>query len=147
MSPSMGPPLHAVIESVKTGRRTGFTYTGRWKFDIADPGSMERVYDALGDRTMYVVGVTNRTLEEWEFMREAGDPSPPITANEGVGVWRDPDTDRIFVDDIVLFFGPKVSEFWALNFAKNKRQKFVLKVDGPTRSFEFLEVDTPWRFP
>ena len=139
--PSSPGSLGAIIDDVVAGRRSGYTWTRNFKFDIADAASMGRVYDRLGDRTMYVVGTTNRPLEEWVFAIEAGDKVPmPISSSQGVGVWRDPDTEQVYVDNIVLFFGPKVSENWALNYAMNRRQQSILKVDGPSRSFEFLEV-------
>ncbi len=135
--PSTAGSLGAIIDDVIAGRRAGYTWTIRWKFDIDDSVSMEKVYNQLGDRTMYVVATTHRTLEEWEGPEQF---SVRIGGNEGVGLWRDPHTGEIYIDNVILFFGPKVSEQWALNYAASHGQQSILKVDGSTRSFDFLGV-------
>ena len=129
--------MESVLDDVKAGLRNGYTWTLKWKFDLDDPADMELVYKSLGDRAMYVVATTHRTLKEWEGPK---DFSVLIGANEGVGMWRDPDTGRVYVDNVVLFFGPKVSESWALGYAKRHGQKSIVKIDGPTRSYKFLDV-------
>ena len=132
-----GPQLESVIDDVKAGLRGGYTWTFKWNFDLNDPADMELVYNSLGNRAMYVVATTNRTLEEWEGPE---DFSVLIGANEGVGVWRDPDTGKVYVDNVLLFFGPKVSEPWVLSYANSHGQKSIVKIDGPTRSYKFLGV-------
>lgn len=134
--PSLAPDLQTVIDDVKEGHRSGYTWTLGWKFDVNEPLSMEPVYDKLGDRTMYAIATTNRTLEDWEGPEQF---SVPISHNQGVGIWRS-DDGTVYVDNVVMLFGPKVSEQWALDYAARNRQQSVLKVDGRTRTHSFLAV-------
>ena len=129
------------INDVVEGRRGGYTWTRGWKFDVNDQKSMDRTYEKLGYRTMYVVAMTNRTLAEFTLNLMAR-ISPRIAENEGIGLWRDEKGD-VYVDDIYLFFGPKVSINWALAYARSKGQRSILKIDGRTRSYEFLDATIP----
>src|SRR3990167_369476 len=127
--------LWAIIDDVVAGRRSGYTWTRDWRFDVNEPASMERTYDKLLGITMYVVAITNRKLDDlWETRWH-------ISSSEGVGLWRD-ETGMVYADDIVLLlFEPGVEgRNFALKHAKRHGQRYVLKVDGRARSFEFLEV-------
>jgi len=96
---------------------------------------MKRIYDKLLGRTMYVVATTNRKLDD---LREA---RWHIGPSEGIGLWRD-ETGTVYADDIVLLlFEPGVEgRNFALKHAEKYGQRYVLKVDGRARSFEFLEA-------
>ena len=126
--------LGAIIDEVKSGQRSGYTWTSGWRFDVNDPVAMEHIYDKLMGRKMYVVAVTNRKLEDlWAI------PHWRISSVEGIGLWRD-DDGTIYADDVVLFFGPKVSAEWANSYAKRHGQRFLLEVDGRNRTFAFVPV-------
>ena len=132
--------LSSAIDEVVTGRRAGYTWTRDFKFDIDDPVMMKEVYKNLHGQTLYAVAVTNRTLAERGASPEG--PlgfSPRISRSEGISLWRRAD-GTVFMDNIVLFFGPAVSEYFALNWAKRYNQQVILKVDGLTKTWEFLDV-------
>ena len=126
------PSLASLIESVTDGRRSGYTYTGGWKFDIDDPADMERIYDKLGTRVLYAIATTNLPLAERVRRPEFGE-------TEGVSLWRRSD-GTVFMDDIFLLFGPKVSEEFVLSRAKSYNQQVILKVDGLSQTWEFVNV-------
>ncbi len=127
------------MASVAAGLRDGYTWTSRWKFDVDDAMSMRAVYNKLGDRTMYVVATTNRTLSEFDQDFTEKGIAPKIDADQGIGLWRRGD-GTVMVDDIVLFFGPSADESWALSFARRHGQESILAIDGRMRTFKFLEV-------
>jgi len=135
--------LGAAINDVVAGRRSGYTFTGNWRFDVNDPVTMKRVYDQLGPRQMFVIASTNRTLEEYTvelMMRNLKRPGAEIRAaigDDGIGIWR-ADDGTIYVDEVHVWVGLSRSE--AIVIGRNKHQKYILRVDGRTRSFEFIPI-------
>jgi len=126
--------LNAVVQQVSSGMRGGYTWTRDFKFDVDDPSTMEAVYKELGDDTLYVVARTNYRLSSRPPLSQAA-----IGRNEGVGLWRD-DQGEIWADDIVLYRSPKQSWEWALNRARAWNQKFILVINGATKTHEFVAV-------
>lgn len=119
-----------LIGEVHRGERAGYTYTGGHKFDIDDPRSMNRTYDKLGHDAMFAIASTNRRMEDFSY----GDAV--IGADTGVALWRD-SNGVVYVDDVRLYFG--IDDGEALRIAREQDQFVILKVDGRTRSFAFLE--------
>lgn len=139
-----------VVDSVVSGRRSGYTWTENWKFDVGDLASMSEVYSRLGGRTIYVIASTNRTLEDYQneiLLRDIRRPGSMVRAtlgNQGVGVWRD-DDGTIYVDEIYVYEeGPGhwevASKDDAIRKGREHNQKSILRVDGATRSFEFINT-------
>lgn len=141
--PSSPGSFGAAIDDVVAGRRSGYTWTGGYKFDVDDARTMDALYDHLRRRnvdTLYVLARTNRTLAEWEARVVNRDPSvTSIGRNFGLGIWRD-DDGTIYVDDIsvLVFKGERDDD--ALRFARLHNQKSILKVDASKRSFVFLQA-------
>ncbi len=139
--PSSPGSFGAVIDDVVTGRRKGYTWTGNWKFDIDDPISMERVYKKLGQRQMYIIASTNRTLEDYQamlVMRNLNRPGAEIRAmlgDYGVGFWRD-DEGTIYADEVRAWMD--LSRHAAIDIGRRQHQKYILRVDGRRREFEFI---------
>lgn len=129
------PSLEKIINDVRQGRRAGYTYTGGWFFDIDDPKSMDAVYDRLGEHAFWVIGRTTRTLAEFERSGKQAD----IGYNFGVSTWKDA-SGTIYLDDIAIFDDRDgFDDERALVNARDYNQFVILKVDGRTRSFAFLE--------
>ena len=132
--------LGAAIDDVVSGRASGYTWTAQWRFNIDEPEQMKRIYDMLGNRTLYAVATTNLTLAE----REASPGGrlgfdPLIDANHGISLWRRAD-GTVFMDNIIVFVGSEIREGWVLDFAKSKNQQVIIKVDGQHRTYEFVDV-------
>jgi hypothetical protein len=136
--PSFKGSLGAVIDDVVAERRKGYTWTRKYRFDVDDSVSMTRLYDQIGGSIMYVIARTNQTLSQWETRVRARDPSATTIAdNVGIGVWRD-DDGTIYVDEISVLRFNESHDADAIRFGRIHHQKYILKVDGNTRSFEFI---------
>jgi hypothetical protein len=122
--------LQALIREVEGGRRSGFTYTGRLKYDIDDKAAMEHVYDKLGPRVMFAIARTNRRAEDLDL------DDATIGKASGIALWRD-SNGVVYADDVRHHFD--ISDETALEIARRQGQFIILKVDGRTRSFAFLE--------
>jgi len=125
-----------VIDDVVSGRRSGFTWTGGYKFDIDDPVLMDALYGKLHGRTIYAVARTNRTLGEWE---SRGSPKD-IGHNFGIALWRASD-GTVYADDgyVENAVGTAEDDQHALEIARKYNQFVILKVDGRYRKWSFLE--------
>jgi hypothetical protein len=119
-----------LIGEVHRGERAGYTYTGNFKFDIDDPRSMAHTYDKLGPHVMFAIAETNRPMEDFYISNST------ISKLTGVAMWRD-DKGRVYVDDVRLHVD--IDDEEALRIARQYDQFIILKVDGRTRSFAFLE--------
>jgi len=126
--------IEQLIEEVRTGKRAGYTMTSIFSFDIDDPKSMDRTYDRLGPRVMFAIAETNRRAEDLNLAPITG--SSAIGPRNGIALWRD-DKGVVYADDVRLHFDIDDSD--ALFLAREKNQFVILKVDGRTRSFAFLE--------
>ena len=127
---------NAIIE-IRSGKRSGYTYTSFFKFDVDDPKTMGRTYDKLGPRVMYVIASTNREYEQLDL------DDVVIGPTRGLGFWRS-DDGALYADDIRLWFN--IDEVQAMEIAREARQQSFLKVDGRTRSYSFVDVRTPEGF-
>ena len=128
--------LDLAVADVEAGRRKGFTWTGGYKFDIDDPRTMDLLYETMHIRgldALYVIARTNRTLGEW---RVRGSPKD-IGYNFGIGAWFDADNGKTYIDDIFIQDYPRDEES-AVRMGRKYNQKYILKVDGRTRSYEFI---------
>ncbi len=123
--------IGVLIDEIRGGERSGYTYTSIFRFDIDDPKTLHRTYDRLGDRVMYVIAKTNRRLDDLRLSDVVLGP------RYGLGFWRS-DDGTVYADDIKLFFD--IGDEAALAQARENRQYSILKVDGRSRSFEFLET-------
>jgi hypothetical protein len=121
-----------ILGEIRSGKRAGYTFTGLFKFDIDDRRSMEHVYDKLGPRTMFAIAETNRPASEFDAAQDAD-----IGRVHGIGLWRSFD-GTVFADDVRLFFD--IDDEEALRLARERNQFNILKVDGRTRMWAFLEA-------
>jgi len=130
--------LAEAVDDVVAGRRTGYTWTRKYRFDVFDSASMARLYDQIGPSIMYVIARTNQTLDRWEARLRARDPNAATIAdNVGIGIWRDAD-GTIYADEIsVLRFGEQ-HDADAIRFARIHGQRYIVKVNGAERTYDFL---------
>jgi hypothetical protein len=130
------PPkqLVAVASKVLEGKLGGYTYTGQWKFNLSDKKSMDALYKKLGDRIMYVIATTNRIITSPDDL----EVNYFIGPNWGVGLWRDPETGKVFADEIMVHLS--IGDIRARDIGKAYKQKSILKIDGFKRTYEFLDV-------
>lgn len=114
---------------VERMRRGGYTYTKYFRFDIDDRLSMSRVYDALGQHVMYVIGT--RGLGEGS----AFEPITPRT-ERGVGLWWW--QGKVYADEVMLLFD--VPEKEASRVALGYNQKSMAVINGKTRDAFLLST-------
>jgi hypothetical protein len=123
--------LNVLLSEVENGKRAGYTFTGLFRFDIDNQAEMDRVYDKLGHRAMFAIATTNRPASEF-YMDHA-----VIGQVSGIALWRD-DRGIVYADDVTLHLD--IDDEEALRIARAQEQAVILKVDGRTRSFAFMEA-------
>lgn len=121
--------IRGKMREVRTMQRGGFTYTKYFRFDIDDKASMARVYDALGDHVMYVVGT--RGLGEGS----AFEPVTPRTAR-GVGLWWW--HGKFYADEVLLLFD--IPEREARRIGRFYNQQSILVINGGGRHSHILDI-------
>ena len=124
--------IDRILDDIMMSHKTGYTYTGGFRFDVNDPKSMARFYEKLGgDRQAFVIATTNRRLVDFDIIDAV------IGFDTGIGFWVDDDS-VVYADDVRLFFD--ISNDEALRLGREYGQRYILKLDGKTRTHEFIKV-------